>query len=170
MLRAGNADAVLRFADSSHDDTDSHVSIDPPTSYVVRASITSLGRAQIVVGGESIDIDTSWASEPTGLPGPAELLAAAFSACLLKNLERVKALLDFHYDGAQVEVTARRQDAPPKFVEIAYEVLLTTDESERRVELVHTNLRKYGTVFNTLAASCDVHGRIVIVPPTPSHS
>jgi hypothetical protein len=34
--------------------------------------------------------------------------------------------------------------------------------------LVHANLRKFGTVFNTLAAVCDVHGTVTGVPRTPN--
>ena len=99
-------------------------------------------------------------------PGPADLLASAFAACLLKNLARSGALLGFEYNNTQVDVVLRRQDAPPKFVWVDYTLRVTTDEPERRVELVHTNLRKFGTVYNTLAAVCDVHGT-VIAPPQP---
>lgn len=67
------------------------------------------------------------------------------------------------YHGAEIDATARRQDVPPKFVEIAYELRIVTDETERRVDLVHLNLRKYGAVFNTLAAICDVHGQVLTV-------
>jgi hypothetical protein len=42
-----------------------------------------------------------------------------------------------------VEVTARRQDSPPKFTEIRYRLQVTTDEPDRRVELAHRNLRNY---------------------------
>ncbi len=63
-------------------------------------------------------------------------------------------------DPAQVEVVLRRQDAPPKFVAVEYDLQLTTDEPERRVGLVHANLRKFGTVYNTLAAVCEVSGTV----------
>ena len=42
----------------------------------------------------------------------------------------------------EVDVVARRQDTPPKFVEITYELRLVTDEPERRIELLHRNLRE----------------------------
>ena len=80
-------------------------------------------------------------------------------------MERAGQLLPFRYQHAEVDVVARRQDTPPKFVEITYELRLVTDESERRVELLHRNLREYGTVFNTLAAVCAVDGRVVAVAP-----
>lgn len=115
-------------------------------------------------GTSAIDLDTQWGVAPSGLPGPADLLATAFAACLLKNLARARDLLGFQYYDADVEVTARRQDNPPKFVEITYTVVVTTDEPERRVQLAHKNLAKYGTVFNTLAAVCDVHGVMTAAP------
>lgn len=140
-----------------------------PLTYSVHARTTKPGTAEVDVGSETIGFDASWASEPSGLPGPAELLAASFSACLLKNLERAGQLLDFHYDRAEVDVVARRQDSPPKFVEISYEMRITTTEPQRRIDLIHLNLRKYGTVYNTLAAVCDVHGNVVAVaPPDPN--
>lgn len=116
----------------------------------------------------TIPIDASWgADEPSGLPGPAELPAAAFTACLLKNLERSGAMMPFSYQSAEIEVQGRRQDSPPKFVALEYEIRIVTTESPRRVELLHRNLSQYGTVYNTLAAVYEVHGTIVAVPPAP---
>lgn len=134
-----------------------------PTTYTVRARTTGGGCAEADLAKRTVAFDASWAAGPSGLPGPAELLAGAFAACLLKNLERAGQLLGFSYNEAEVDVIARRQDTPPKFVEVTYELRVRTDESERRVDLVHLNLRKYGTVYNTLAATCDVHGRVVPV-------
>jgi uncharacterized OsmC-like protein len=139
-----------------------------PTTYTVRARIVGHARAEAEAAGETIAFDASWASPPSGLPGPAELLASAFAACLLKNLERAGHLLRFHYESAEVDVVARRQDSPPRFVEISYELRVATDESQRRVDLVHLNLRKFGTVFNTLAAACDVHGQVRATSPGPA--
>jgi uncharacterized OsmC-like protein len=136
-----------------------------PTTYTVRARTVARGRAEVDAADETVTFDASWGQDPSGLPGPAELLAAAFAACLLKNLARTRELLGFSFDDAAVEVTARRQDSPPRFVEVTYSLRITTDEPDRRVELVHRNLRKYGTVVGTLAAACDVHGEVVAVRP-----
>ena len=140
----------------------------PPTVYAVRAHSLGDGTAQADAGSQTITFDAGWAKPPSGLPGPADLLASAFAACLLKNVERAGQLLPFRYERASVEVRARRQEAPPKFVEITYELQVVTDEPERRVELLHHNLRQYGTVYNTLAAVCEVHGTIVATPPGAS--
>ncbi|WP_168209518.1 OsmC family protein [Mycobacterium helveticum] len=136
----------------------------PPTVYRVRARTIGGGRAEAAAGTETIAFDASWASEPSGLPGPAELLASALAACLLKSLERSGQLLPFRYEGAEVDVSARRQDAPPKFAEITWEMRLVTDEPEHRVDLLDRNLRRFGTVYNTLSAACTIEGRILTTP------
>lgn len=136
----------------------------PPKEYRITAHARAGGPAAAEAGTTSIDLDTTWGGTPTGLPGPAEMLATAFAACLLKNLARSGGLLGFSYEEAHVEVIARRQDRPPKFTEISYRLQVVTDEPERRVALAHRNLRSYGTVYNTLAAVCEVHGEMVPVP------
>jgi len=141
------------------------VSAPAPTTYLARARTTGSDRAEAVVSGETVVFDASWGEGPSSLPGPAELLAAAFAACLLKNLARTRELIGFSFEDAEVEVTARRQDRPPRFVEVAYTLRITTDEPERRVQLVHKNLRKFGTVVSTLAMACDVHGEVVALRP-----
>lgn len=138
----------------------------PPTSYHVAAEVTPGGRATLTAGNQTIPVDATWAApELPGTPGPAELLAGAFAACLMKNLERSAALLGFSYLHADIDVQARRQDVPPRFVQIEYELRLVTEENQRRVDLVHRNLRQFGTVYNTLAAACDVHGEVHVIPP-----
>jgi uncharacterized OsmC-like protein len=137
----------------------------PPTTYAVRARASASGGAHADAGTGTILFDASWGGEPSGLPGPAELLATAFAACLLKNLNRARQFLSFRYEQAEVDVIARRQDSPPKFTEITYELRLVTREPQRRIGLLHRNLRRYGTVYNTLAATCDVHGRVIATPP-----
>ncbi|MBM0123542.1 OsmC family protein [Pimelobacter simplex] len=139
-----------------------------PTTYEVRAT-AGLGKpATLTAAGATLPIDVAWGGVPSGHPGPGELLAAAFAACLLKNLARCRELIGFDYDEAEVSVIARRQDTPPRFVEIAYTVRVTTAEPQRRVDLVHQNLRRFGTVVNTLGSACDVHGTVEAVPPVPS--
>ncbi len=90
----------------------------------------------------------------------------AFAACLLKNLARARVLMGFDYTNAEVEVTATRRDSPPQFVAIHHTLRVTTTESNRRIELMHRNLAKFGTIYNTLAAACDVSGEVVRVSPS----
>jgi uncharacterized OsmC-like protein len=138
-----------------------------PTAYTVSGRTSAAGESEVDTAEQTITIDASWGTPSSGAPGPAHLLAAAFAACLLKNLARAAQLLQFRYRDAEVEVTARRQDRPPKLVEITYALRIATDEPQRRVDLVHLNLRKHGTVYNTLAATCDVHGDVVVATDPP---
>ncbi|WP_278234549.1 OsmC family protein [Isoptericola sp. AK164] len=139
-----------------------------PLVYRVSARSVARGDAEVVAGGTAVPVDAAWASPSTGAPGPADLLGGAFAACLLKNLARSGALLDFAYDAAAVDVELRRQDSPPRFVAIRYDLRVVTEEPARRVELVHANLRKFGTVYNTLAAVCEVSGTVTAVAAAPS--
>mgnify|MGYP006138668345 FL=1 len=51
-----------------------------------------------------------------------------------------------------------RQDVPPKLESIRYEIVVDTDESDHRLALLHENVRKYGTVFNTVAPGTSISG------------
>jgi uncharacterized OsmC-like protein len=143
-----------------------------PSTYTIRARTTGGGAAVADAAGTPIPFDAAWpthASDPSlpaeqrALPGPAELLAASLGACLLKNLARCRELIGFQFDSAEVEVTARRQDVPPRFVEVVYDLRVVTSEDEHRINFVHSHLRTFGTIYNTLAAVCDVHGTITAV-------
>jgi len=91
---------------------------------------------------------------------PAELLLAALSACMIKGIERVAPLLKFSFRGIEVRLSGVRQDAPPKMARIDYEILVDTDEPDRRLELLHDNVRRYGTVFNTVAPGTELNGSL----------
>jgi hypothetical protein len=45
-----------------------------------------------------------------------------------------------------------------------YVLRVVTDEPRQRVELLHRNIRRHGTIFNTLAAVCEVTGDIIAEP------
>jgi len=59
-----------------------------------------------------------------------------------------------------VQLHANRQDSPPKVVSFDYALIIDTDESDHRLELLHTNVRKYGTISNTVAAATKLEGVI----------
>jgi uncharacterized OsmC-like protein len=134
------------------------------SEYTVSARADASGAAVIDAAGSPVLFDGAWESDAEGLPGPAELLAGAFAACLLENLSRSRTMLGFAYDAVEVDVMVERQERPPRFVAVRYTLRVTTDEPERRVELMHANLRKLGTVYNTLASVCDVQGCVEAVP------
>ena len=53
-----------------------------------------------------------------------------------------------------------RQDVPPRLESITYEIIVDTDEPDQRLNLLHENVRKYGTVFNTIAPGTALTGRL----------
>jgi len=105
----------------------------------------------------TITLDTDLAGNPQAF-NPAELLLAALSACMIKGIERVVPILKFQLRGVQVHVHGVRQDVPPKMESIRYEIVVDTDEDNRRLALLHENVKKYGTVFNTVAPGTDLSG------------
>lgn len=107
----------------------------------------------------AIVLDTDVKGRPDAF-NPAELFLAAIAACMIKGIERVTPMLKFDLRGVEVRLEARRQDAPPKITEVTYELIVDTDEDDRRLELLHTNVRKYGTIFNTVVEAAQVAGVI----------
>ena len=105
----------------------------------------------------SITLDTDLAGDPRAF-NPAELLLAALSACMIKGIERVAPILKFEIRGVEVRVHGVRQDVPPRLESIRYEIIVDTDESDRRLDLLHENVRRYGTVFNTVAPGTELTG------------
>lgn len=43
---------------------------------------------------------------------------------------------------------------------IGYEILVDTDEPDRRLELRHENVQKFGSVFNTVAQGTQLAGSL----------
>jgi uncharacterized OsmC-like protein len=91
---------------------------------------------------------------------PAELLLAAIAACMIKGIERVTPLLKFDLRGVEVRVHGVRQDTPPMMVSVDYELIVDTDEDDFRLDLLHQNVQRYGTIFNTVAAATKLEGTI----------
>ncbi|MEN9653823.1 MAG: hypothetical protein RL303_1543 [Verrucomicrobiota bacterium] len=119
------------------------------------------GHGSLVTAKEaSLIADTDPAGRPDAM-NPAELLLAALSACIIKGAERVLPVLGFALRGIEVRLHAVRQDSPPKLLSIDYVITVDTDEPDSRLELLHTNIRKYGTISNTLSLAVPITGRIV---------
>ncbi len=106
-----------------------------------------------------ITLDTDLAGRRDAF-NPAELLLAALSACMIKGIERVTPILGFRLRGVEVRIHGVRQDAPPLLESISYEIRVDTDESDHRLELLHENVKKYGTVFNTVSPGTQLTGHL----------
>lgn len=110
-------------------------------SYRVWARSDGDGVGRIEAESSSIVFDRSWnPAEPSDLPGPGELLAAAFAACVIKNVERFGQILPFVYESAEIDVELHRQDRPPLFDRVEYILRVVTDEPADRVDLLKRNL------------------------------
>lgn len=104
-------------------------------------------------------LDTDMAGRPDAF-NPAELFLASVAACMIKGIERVTPLLKFELKGVSVKLHGVRQDSPPKMISIDYELIVDTDETDQRLELLHKNVRKYGTISNTVAGALELTGTI----------
>ena len=104
-----------------------------------------------------ITLDTDLAGRADAF-NPAELLLAALSACIIKGIERVTPMLRFQLQGVEVRVRGVRQDVPPRMERIDYEIWVETEESDARLERLHDNVKRYGTVFNTIAPGTSLQG------------
>ena len=104
-------------------------------------------------------LDTSLAGRRDAF-NPAELLLAAVAACMIKSVERAASMLKFDLRGVEINLHATRQDSPPKIIEIDYVLTVDTDESDQRLDLLHRNVRKYGTISNTVASATRLDGSV----------
>lgn len=130
-----------------------------PLEYSVSARRLDSAGSLATAKSAEVLLDTSLAGRADAL-NPAELLLASLAACMIKGAERVAPMLNFHLEGISVALHAVRQDSPPALINIDYRITVDTDEPDRRLELLHTNIRKYGTISNTLAGSVELKGTI----------
>lgn len=131
-------------------------------TYKVESTFIEKGVSEFNLGNESIKVDVS-KDRDENLPGPAELLLTALSSCILKNIERFSEMLKFEYENVHIKVEADRRDSPPKFIEIRYSVYIKTSEDDHRIELLHKNIKKFGTVYNSLSEETNIIGEIIKV-------
>ena len=127
--------------------------------YNIQASSVSNQDAVIYVKQSEINFGTT-SETAESLPNPAELFLGSFAACMLKNVERFSAMLNFTYTKANLEVTATRLDKPPRMDDIVYELTIYSNDDNLNIALLNKNIEKYGTIFNTIKLSCTISGTI----------
>lgn len=135
------------------------MTLTPMLEYRVKAYRVDAHGSTAETKEASLTLDTDLAGRSDAF-NPAELLLAAIAACMIKGAERVAPMLKFDLRGMEVRVHGKRQDAPPKMISIDYEIIVDTPESDQRIDLLHKNIRKYGTVSNTIAAATELNGVI----------
>ncbi len=127
--------------------------------YSVSARRTDAHGSEARTKDASIILDTDVKGRPDAF-NPAELFLAAIAACMIKGIERVTPILQFELRGVEVKLRGVRQDSPPMIVSVNYDLIVDTDETDQRLELLHTNVRKFGTIYNTVAAATALNGTI----------
>ncbi len=136
----------------------------PPLEYRVSAHRDDAHGSTASCKNATLTLDTDLAGRMDAF-NPAELLLAALAACMLKGIERIAPMLHFALRGVSVTITAVRQDVPPRLESITYELRVDTDESEQRLALLHANVQKYGTVFNTVSPGTELRGTLIRAEP-----
>lgn len=129
----------------------------PKLTFAVRAQRNDAHGSEAFCKDASVILDTDLAGRRDAF-NPAELLLAALAACMLKGIERVTPILRFELRGVEVQVTGVRQDVPPCMESISYEIVVDSEENDHRLALLHENVKKFGTVFNTVAPGTRLSG------------
>lgn len=107
-------------------------------------------------------IDTGLAGRPDAL-NPVELLLAALSACIIKGIERVAGTLGIEYNTVNVSLTAHRPVDEARIDDITYVIRIGTKADRAKLDLLHKNLMKFGTIYNTVKSGTRLSGEIQAV-------
>ncbi len=128
-------------------------------NYSIIAKSYSGGDAEAIANNAEVHFDAS-AGRKEKLPNPAELLLTSLAACMLKNVERYSEILKFEYTKAYIEIKGTRNDTPPYMSKIDYKLQVESSMDRKKLDLLHKNILKFGTITNTLAKATDLKGTI----------
>jgi len=109
-------------------------------------------------------IETGMAGRPDAL-NPVELLLAALAACIIKGIERVAGTLGIDHTTVDVALTAHRPVDEARIDDISYVVKNGTAAGQDKLDLLHKNLMKFGTIYNTVKSGTTLAGEIHGVHP-----
>ena len=105
-------------------------------------------------------IDTSMAGRLDAL-NPVELLLASLSACIIKGIERVAGTLGIEYNSVHVTLVAHRPVDEARIDDISYTVTVGTSADQAKLDLLHKNLMKFGTIYNTIKSGTRLSGAVI---------
>ncbi|MCF8528891.1 MAG: OsmC family protein [Aquiluna sp.] len=115
--------------------------------------------AELTTKEARLTLDTSIAGRVDAL-NPVELLLASQAACFIKGIERLALTLNFDYTGVEVSLEADRPEDQARISQLRYQIQIDTKESDQRLELLHKNLKKQGTIYNTISAGTELIGSV----------
>ncbi|MEN9992649.1 MAG: hypothetical protein RLY83_219 [Actinomycetota bacterium] len=128
-------------------------------TFEVSAKRVDASGSQVSAKETLLTIDTSMAGRLDAL-NPVELLLAALSACIIKGIERVAGTLGIEYDSVHVALTAHRPEDEARIDDIGYVITVGTSADQAKLELLHKNLMKFGTIYNTVKSGTRLSGEI----------
>lgn len=133
-------------------------------TFNLQANRTDDSGSVVTAKQTSLVIDTSQASRPDAL-NPVELLLAALAACIIKGIDRVADTLAIHFDSVLVELIAHRPIDEARIDDISYKVLLGTNADQNKLDLLHKNIMKFGTIYNTVKQGTNLSGQVLAAKP-----
>jgi uncharacterized OsmC-like protein len=136
-------------------------------SYDVTLVSASTDATLVAVDDVEVVVDTSAEGRPDA-PNAAELLLMAVATCMSKGVRRAAASNRFEVGRVEIRVHGERQDRPPKMQRIAYEILVEVEGPDHRLDLLHRNVLKFGTVTNTVAPGVELSGTLRRWPAAPA--
>lgn len=128
-------------------------------TFQVTANRLDANGSQVHAKQTGLVIDTSLGGRLDAL-NPVELLLAALSACFIKGIERVAGTLGIEYDSVHVSLTAHRPVDEARIDDIAYVIRIGSEADQSKLDLLHKNLMKFGTIYNTIKPGTKLTGEI----------
>lgn len=132
---------------------------DDVMTFTVSAHRDDESRSTAQSNDASVGLDTSAGGRPDAF-NPVELLLAALAACMIKGINRVAPTLNFTFTSVDVALVAHRPSTDAHITDIEYTVTVATPDVGK-LELLHKNVRKFGTISNTVSAGTNLHGTFV---------
>ena len=128
--------------------------------FQIQAHRVNENGSELTAKEAQLTLDTSIAGRVDAL-NPVELLLAAQAACFIKGIERLAPTLNFEYTGVEVSLEADRPEDQARISQLRYQIRIDTKESDQRLELLHKNLKKQGTIYNTISAGTELIGNVI---------
>jgi hypothetical protein len=95
-----------------------------------------------------------------GLPARAGTCIATVGFCFIFMTSSPAGTLGIEYDSVDVALTAHRPLDEARIEDISYVVTIGTSAGQDKLDLLHKNLIKFGTIFNTVKSGTKLSGEV----------